>query len=797
MESHIFNRDWTFWKEENEEHKKIVQLPHDAMLAENRLPKLKNGPATAYFPGGKYVYTKNLFADKQMENKSVLLEFEGIYQKSKIFLNNEEVGGWIYGYTNFYVDLTGRLKIGKENEIKVIADNSQTPNSRWYTGSGIYRDVKLIIGNKKHIRPDGVKIITKSYDPAVIQVKVETANADGLEVKIKINKDGQCVATGSGNSCEISIPDAKLWNDAHPNLYEANVMLVQGDEVFDETVVRFGIRKLDWNVQKGLQVNGQTVKLKGGCVHHDNGLLGACEFEEAAYRRIRLLKEAGYNAIRSAHNPASKAQLRACDELGMYAMDETFDMWLTGKSDYDYSLYFEREWKKDVASMINKDFNHPSVIMYSIGNEITDIAKFYGHEINKKMADFCREKDPTRPVTNSVNAMTGNAKPKNKEKPKLKVSPDDLVDPTRAEKDSKLNGSVLINTIVTMMPFLLSLIKPEAIRKNMKGLMDHLDVTGFNYGSGFMEALHDIDPNRLLLSTETFPKDIGKNWPVVMRNNHIIGDFMWTAWDYLGEAGLGVILYGKNSKSFMKPYPCISAYIGSFDLTGVMESQGYYTAVVWNQYQKPYIGVRPVNHSGEPYFMGTWRGTDTINSWSWNCCEGRTAEIHIFSQGAEVELYQDGKSLGRGRLEEYKAIFTTTYQAGELKAVSYNEHGHELGSSFLKTAGSETTLTVCPEKTILKANGEDLAFINISLTDEEGIVKVMKEATVSVTVEGAAVLQGIGSGNPITTESYLGNSFTTYYGRMQAIVRSNMERGEVRVTVSSGNLVTQVMLRVE
>lgn len=341
MKVECFNIGWTFCNAKTPEDKRSVNLPHDAMLTEKRLPGIKNGAATGFFPGGKYIYTKKLFGAEEYRSKSVLLEFEGIYMKSKVYLNQEEIGGRIYGYSNFYVDLTDRIKIGEENEIKVIADNTQTPNSRWYSGSGIYREVKLITGDKKHIETDGVRIITKSIDPAVLKISVDTTEeAKNCDIVTVVLWKSQVVASGSGANCSITVPDAKLWDEEHPNLYEVHVLLKDKDQIVDEHTVRTGIRMLEWNSEKGLLVNGKSVKLRGGCIHHDNGPLGACNFAKAELRKASILKKAGYNAVRYSHNPASKAFLDACDQVGLYVMDESFDQWKMKKSDYDYGLYF-------------------------------------------------------------------------------------------------------------------------------------------------------------------------------------------------------------------------------------------------------------------------------------------------------------------------------------------------------------------------------------------------------------------------------------------------------------------------
>ncbi len=796
MNKENFNPGWTFYKKGHENDSTIVHLPHDAMIFEKRIPRLKNGPLTSEFPGGDYFYTKLLPGKEAYAGKTVILEFEGIYMDSKVYLNEELVGGRVYGYSNFYVDLTGKLRIGQDNEIKVFVHNSQVPNARWYSGSGIYRPVNLILANREHIDLDGVKIITKSYAPAVLEVTANATTASGAEIMTEISFAGKVVATCTGKKCEVTIPDARLWDAQHPNLYLAKVSLVRGAEVLDVVEERFGIRKIEWNAAQGLLINGQSVKLLGGCVHHDNGILGACAFEAAEYRKAKILKEAGFNAIRSAHNPISKAMLNACDELGMYIMDEAFDNWMKNPGTYGHVLYFAEEWEKDLRDMILKDLNHPSVIMYSTGNEITDTAFPDGIELAEKMTKLCHDLDDSRPVTCCINlflnvlAQKGGA-PKIAENKRNK---EDVTDPLAEASDSQMGGSMFINLLVATGPFLQKLLMtPKASDKATSGAYSKQDIAGYNYGFPLYRKHHELYPDRVMVGSETHTADMAKNWEQVKNNPYVIGDFIWSAWEYMGECGAGVIDYNQKTGTYTKPYPVIVSGCGAIDLTGFKDTYAYLTAIVRDQYDLPYIGVRPVNHSGEKMFSAMARHTDAINSWSWKGCEGRKARIEVYSRGQVVELLQDGKSLGKKPLKEFVARFDTTYRPGSLEAVSFDAGGKELGRSTLKTASTETVLTATPETTVLKANGEDLAYINVNVTDNQGIVKVLEEKTVHVKVEGAGTLQAVGSGSPRTTETYTGTFFTTYYGRMTAVVRSGFEKGEIKVTISAEGLAEKTL----
>lgn len=788
MKKMSWNSGWLFSNDIRKTAEAPVTLPHDAMLTEKRLPGMKNGAAAGFYPSGRYVYRKVFRAEECWRDQSVLLEFEGIYQNSTVLLNGQKVGGWFYGYTGFTVDLTGKLEIGADNEITVIADNSRTPNSRWYTGSGIYRDVFLYVGSRRHIVPDSIWVRTESIAPAVLHITAEAENLEaGSHVVVQVLDGEKTVATGEGTDCRITVPDAKLWDAEHPNLYRVVVSIENDGAVIDEAEAVTGIRSLSWSAKTGMLVNGKEVKLRGGCIHHTNGILGAVSTRSVEYSKVKRLKEAGFNAIRSAHNPAARGLLEACDALGMYVMDEAFDQWQFKKVDYDYSICFDREWQGDMAAMIRKDRSHPSVIMYSIGNEIGDTGKPGGVELNKRLADFCRSQDPTRPTINCINPVVstmGGAPGKGK--------PEDTVDPYAETKNSQATASLLANIIVTVVPFIQKLMgKPEKVEKLLKPCFDAVDIVGLNYAERCYEPHHGYAPDRIMVGSETYPHSMAQRWPLIEKNSYLLGDFMWTAMDYLGEAGIGVPIYGASKGGFNRPYPCVSGGCGAIDLIGHRETECYAAAIAWGEYRKPYIAVRPVNHSGEKYFFGMWRTTDAVSSWSWKGCEGKAAQIEVYSPGAQVELFQNGKSLGRKPVWDGKADFTAVYTKGSLKAVCYDHAGAYLAEDELRTAGAETVLTVTPEAESARADSGSMVFVEAALTDKDGIVKLLEDRKVAVTVEGAAALAAVGSGNPVTEESFTGSSCTTWFGRMGFYVRSTGEPGEAKITVYAEGLDAQ------
>lgn len=781
MKKELFNFGWSFWKEGGESEKKTVGLPYDAMRFETRLPNLKGGHATGFFPGGTYYYEKTFEADADMVNGTAFLEFEGVYQKSTVTLNGEVVGGRVYGYSDFLVDLTGKLKEGT-NTVCVKADNSQYGNARWYSGSGIYKDVWLYTAGASYIKPFGVKVLTKSIAPAVLSVTVDAVLEEGMELTTEvIARGGAVVASGTGATLELEVPDANLWSAENPNLYGVHVSLKQGDELIDFAGERVGIRSLAWDATNGFQVNGKTVKLKGGCVHEDNGPLGANSFKSAEVRRIRKMKECGYNAVRYSHQPAGKAFLDACDEVGMYVMDETFDTWVNTKNDYDYANYFEAEWERDVTDMVRMAYNHPSVILYSIGNEIYFKELEPAIAISDQLIAKARELDASRPIVNCMNPLMtlmggGAVDPAKK---------DETGDPAPEEDADAARGSLLVNMLITAAPKLLRLLCKEKKIRTLDPVLEPLDIVGFNYGDHLYADHHKDYPERVIVGSETLPAKLAINWPKIESSPYLIGDFMWTAWDYLGEAGVGLPVYD-GKKAFSRPYPCISAGCCSIDMTGFIESQGHFSSVVWGN-ETPYIAVHPVDHYGEPLEMGRWRKTDAVHSWSWKGQEGKTCAIDVFANGDVVELLQDGVSLGKKPVEEFCASFETTYRPGRLEAVSYR-FGRVYGRDVLTTAAEDRALTLCPETVTLNADGMDLCYIPVVLGDRAGTPVMLEERKVTITVDGPAELIAVGSGALETEEVFYGNSYTTFQGRMLAVLRAGQAPGTVTVTAAADGL---------
>ena len=786
MRKQEFNQGWIFYKEGSQE-KQPVTLPHDAMLHEKRDPESPGTHAAAYFPGGKYVYEKEFSAPQDWTDKKVTLEFEGIYRNSKVYVNDQEVGGRAYGYIGFFVSIEKYLNIGGKNIIRVTADNSQLPNSRWYSGAGIYRPVWLYVQNQEHIALEGVKITTLSYDPARIRVDVERT---GGEVQVEILKAGNTVAAVTGTipsgsaSVEFAIPDAMLWSEDAPNLYAYHVIQLVDGKLTDEVTGTFGIRKVEWS-PKGLFINGRETLLRGGCVHSDNGILGACSYAKSEERRIRIIKEEGYNAIRCSHNPASKAMLEACDKYGIYVMDETWDMWYGKKNKFDYAVDFMDWYREDIKSLVNRDFNYPSVVMYSIGNEVSEPREEKGVELAREMVDYIHSLDSNRAVTCGVNLMIINMASKGKgiyQEDGGRAGEEEAVKKANSgKKKEKASGSLFFNLMTAMVGTGMNkMANNDAADKVTSPMLDTLDIAGYNYASGRYPLEGTKHPDRIVVGSETFPQDIYKNWEMVKKYPYLIGDFMWTAWDYLGEAAIGAWNYEGVTMQKV-PYPWLLADVGAIDILGRAGAQAKYAATVWGLRNKPYIGVRPVNHSGVRVSKAVWRGTNAFDSWAWKNCEGNKAEVEVYADAAMVELQLNGKSLGKKKIKACKAMYKTKYASGVLTAIAYDASGKEIGRNELASAIGNTAIRVQPEEKRITVG--DIAYVAIDMVGENGIIESNADCRLHVKVEGGELL-AFGSAVPFTEDDYFKGSFRTYYGQAQAVVRAN-QPGTLKVIVSS------------
>ncbi len=736
MKKSSFNEYWLFNGE-------TITLPHDAMLHEKRDPNAESGSAGAFFPGGKYVYEKRFDRPKA---EHVLLEFEGVYKNARVFINGKEAGGAAYGYIPFFVNADEYL-IDGENTIRVECEVKH-PDSRWYSGAGIYRPVWLWEGPKDSIEPESVKISTVSYAPAVIRVQAPNV--------VKVDVDGIC---GEGTDFELTIPNAQLWSEDTPYLYTAKVT-----NGADSEEIKFGIRKVEWS-NKGLFINGRETLLRGGCVHHDSGILGAATYDESEWRRVKKLKDAGFNAIRSAHNPCSRAMLEACDALGVYMMDESWDMWFHHKTKHDYASQWREHYMDDLAAMVSRDFNHPSVILYSIGNEVSEPAKAEGLKVIGEMVDYLHRADPNRAVTAGFNLMIISRASNGK------GIYDESGEGRNESGDKKMAGmnSTMFNLITSMVG---SGMNKSANSKKTDAVttpaFSQLDICGYNYASGRYPLEGKAHPERIVVGSETFPHTLAANWAMVKKYPYLVGDFMWTAWDYLGEAGIGAWAYTPDGKGFNKPYPWLLADTGAMDILGDPNGELFRASAVWGKLDGPAICVQPLGYDMKPA-KAAWRGTNAIPSWSWAGCNGKKATVEVFYNAARVDLYINGKKVGSAKVRDCKAAFKVKYAPGKVEAVAYDDAGRELGRSELCSAEAPLSIAIHPEKNDARLG--DIVYIPVTMEGANGEVECNADRRLSVTVEGGELL-GFGSANPRTEERFDAGEYTTYYGRALAVVRA-------------------------
>ena len=748
---------------------KPVTLPHDAMLAEPRTALSAGGTNTGWYEGYDYEYRRTLTVPENELADTHILEFEGVYHNAEVWLNGQKAAFRPYGYTNFYVDCAPYLHAG-ENELRVIARNADQPNSRWYSGAGIYRPVQLWTARGAHITLNGVKIRTLSLDPAVVEVRVKTTAPGTVRLMVddlpamQQESDGEAVFT-------LTLDNARLWTPETPNLYTCRVSFAD-----DEVTETFGVRKVEWGTD-GFLLNGKRHIIQGACIHHDNGLLGAVCDPDAVARKVRLLKENGYNAIRSAHNPCSKALLTECDRQGMLVMDEYIDHWYIHKTEYDYVDYFNDWWRQDLTDMVEKDYNHPCVVLYSTGNEVSETAQKRGIALTKEMTDFLHGLDDSRPVTCGVNiffnflssigfGVYSDEKAKKEAERAEKAK-------QRGEKAAKKKavGSQFFNNLAGLLgdEFMKRGATLHGCDVKTCDAFANMDIAGYNYG--IYRYKHDLKkyPQRLILGSETFCNDAYKFRELAKQEPRLVGDFVWAGMDYLGEVMVGSWEYADYAETFDGGPGWVSAGSGRIDLTGKPLGEALYTRVALEADNGPYIAVCPVNHTGDRHSPSAWKMTNAMPSWSWTGCEERKANVEVYARAARVELVLNGHTVGSKTLKnDCLARFSIPYESGTLEAVSYDAADHEIGRCKLQSAGGTTRLTLDAEEPTVKPG--HLCYVRLRYTDENGITKPLARGSIQVQVRGGTLV-GLGSACPFNKHSYLDSETDTYYGEALAIVR--------------------------
>jgi beta-galactosidase len=768
----LFNSDWLFHPGEitggqdamlDDADWRIVNLPHDWSVED--LPG-KDSPFDSlaiggidygYLTGGTAWYRKKFTMPGNARGKNVTIYFEGVYMNSDTWINGKHLGNHPYGYTGYEYDITEYLDFENENVIAVEVKN-EGRSSRWYPGSGIYRHVWLKVREPVHVATWGTYITTPQVNQAAAVVTAENKirNTGGTPVQLEISTSildasGKAIASAKSEtqipansnrivSRDINVKNPDLWSTGSPYLYTALTEVKENGALRDRVETKFGIRTLEFSID-GFYLNGENILLKGGCMHHDNGPLGAAAFDRAEERRVELMKANGFNAIRISHNPPSSAFLDACDRLGLLVINEAFDMWRYAKRPRDYHLYFDTWWKKDIEAMVLRDRNHPSIIMWSTGNEIPERGRPEGVETSIMLRDYVRSLDATRPVTAAVNGLT-------------------------PDKD----------------PYFAT-----------------LDIAGYNYAAGgdhgtkrLVERDHQRVPDRIIYSAESYPLEAFDSWMDVIDNPYVIGDFVWTGFDYLGEASIGWLGYPQDGNF----YPWNHAYCGDIDICGFKRPQSYYRDVLW-QHEKGYpvsVFVTPPEPSFDLFreraSWSKWHWHDQVADWNWSGHEGEPLEVTVYSMYPQVELFLNGESLGKKqttRESKWTAVYQVPYASGELRATGYSEEV-EKSSVALVTTGDPVRIVMAPDRSKIRADGQDLSFIVVELQDANGLRDPKAGDRINFEISGPGEIVATGSSNPMSVESFRQPHRKAYQGRCLVIVRAGTTGGDITLRASSGSL---------
>ena len=783
---------------------KTVTLPYDAQIFTKRYEQAPY--ASGCYGIGKWEYKKTFSLPAEDAGQTLILQFDGVYQNAMIYINGEFAHYCSNGYTQFFVDATAFVRWGTENTIKVVINLQD--GARWYSGAGIYRDVYLLTAGKVYLPPHGVRVSTAAANSDLGELVISSticnrseAPRQTLRVQTDIlNAAGNVVASRNApvtlKSGQTDILRQKLWveNPAlwdldSPTLYTCRTQVLdQAGNILDQQDELFGIRTFALNPQNGLSINGRSIKLQGCCIHHENGPIGAVSIDSVEDRKIAKLKEAGFNAIRTAHNPFGEALLRACDRHGMLVMHESFDTWGLNKVDFDNTFAFQKNWKDDLKAMVDSSFNHPCVMMYSIGNEIADVGNASGAARGREIAEYLRSLDDSRYVINCINGM---------------VAVMDLLMgmAAAAQEQNSREGQDGINDMMNGLgDQMKAIVTLDIVDYAIEESCTYLDIAGYNY----MDSRYAMDaakyPNRILCGTETFIPTIDQNWKLVKDMPNVIGDFCWTGWDYCGEPGIGLTKHEipPMELGMGLPFPCLLAHTGEFTISGFRRPWSYYHEIVLGLRKAPYIAVQRPEYHGGINIQTPWSWSDSVSSWSWNGWEGNPVTVEVFSDAEEVELFCNGISLGRqstGEDNRFKALFETVYTPGELTAVAYTG-GVEQGRFTLNSAEGVQSLHAAPEKETYSFSARDMIYIPIFAKAENGEVLVEDTSLVQASWEGPVEFMGFGTDEPCPTENFMDQARTLYDGRAILVLRPTAA-GTVRVCLNANGLgETEVLITI-
>ncbi|MES2277243.1 MAG: glycoside hydrolase family 2 TIM barrel-domain containing protein [Bacteroidota bacterium] len=737
---------------------RTLNLPHDWSIEGQTKADNPSGNDGGYFPAGIGWYRKTFRVPATLKGKKISAYFEGVYMNSEVFINGKSLGIRPYGYSAFVYDLTPGLNYNGDNVLVVKADNSQQKNSRWYSGSGIYRHVWLTVTDAVHIGNWGTAITINNISKASANVEIKTVLKNEMPVPQHISLYAALtdknkrpagsaeikVALSANETKEvvqkIAIKSPMLWTPEHPDLYTARLSVKRNAKIIDETNNKFGVRSLAFSTENGFQLNGKKVILNGGCAHHDNGILGAAAYDRAEEKKVELLKAAGFNAVRTSHNPPSEAFLNACDRMGLLVIDESFDAWRQSKTPYDYAMYFDKWWQQDVETMVLRDRNHPSIFMWSIGNEIIERKKPEAIATATMMAKFIKTLDTTRPITSAMTTWDREW---------------EMFDPLFAAHD----------------------------------------IAGYNYQLHRAAADHKRVPSRIIVQTESYPKDAFANWKLSNENNYILGDFVWTAIDYLGESSIGRYFYpgDPTGQHYEKPFfPWHGAYCGDIDLTGWRKPISHYRQLLYDNNEELYLAVKEPNPPSGQIKLTSWAVWPTWESWTWPGFEGKDVQVEIYSKYPMVRLYLNDKLLGErptSLAQEFKAVFTVPYATGVLKAAGIKD-GKEMSTRILKTAGQPVRIKLTADRKTLLANAQDLSYVTVEIVDENGLLVPDANNHLSFEVSGNGSIAGLGNADLKDTDPYVGTQHKVWKGRAVVILKSTQKAGKLKLHVSSPGLKT-------